>query len=695
MAPSHARYCGRTLLLMNLVVWLAMHAIGGTKIDDVIYSPGAVAPLSGELTIVPSLTFTAADGKAVSALKPITIRVKNGKMLATLEPNDTGIPGGTYYKVTYKMRGGLTANENWVVPTVTTSLSISAVSVVAGTDANPLTMVDLNGSHCGDNMHICRISVSADNRVKYQEPVPVGIRRGPVLNSLDYDFPPRFVQRALTAGNLNTVELSPCPLGVNGTDEFHFLYISGETGSPEAVLITGGSCVSGALTGTVNFTPSYDHAATSQIQSATAGVQETAQILSSTGGVIRVTRGTYPLHARISLASRIELVGAGKGVSILSVPPNEFAASAPWQIPTSFYSVIAAFVNAHDIHIRDLTIDMNGAHQAAAPDDNVSGIAIINNRYSLISNIEVKHSPILRPNTALPVAVLGTSSYNIIENSDVVNQVCDVFPSGGTGGFWVGGSHNRVVNSRVSNGCNSPYVAGIGSVDIVFQGDTFELGASTMSALAQAFAADNSIDAKFIRNSCVGNGIGPACFAVTTDDRAPDSTNTIFEDNAASNCGYGYLLDGNPSLGSWSRRTSIEGGSVLGCSSGGIYIKDNIDALSISGVEIVGNAAFGIRTESHLDASIRSVTIDHNLIQDNGTGIDSDSGIWIAGTEGSIPVVGLKIVGNVILDSRSSGKTQRYGVYFSASKPPSPLTILDNTFSGNAIGSVIWTPSLP
>ncbi len=55
---------------------------------------------------------------------------------------------------------------------------------------------------------------------------------------------------------LNAVRLMPCPRGVSGSDQWHYLYISG-TGTPEAVLITGGSCVSGAPSGAMQSADSY------------------------------------------------------------------------------------------------------------------------------------------------------------------------------------------------------------------------------------------------------------------------------------------------------------------------------------------------------------------------------------------------------------------------------------------------------
>lgn len=78
---------------------------------------------------------------------------------------------------------------------------------------------------------------------------------------------------SLTGSVLATVNLSPCPQGVAGTDANHYLYVAG-TGTPEAVLISGGTCTSGAGSGTVQFTPANNHSAGYSLATATGGLQE-------------------------------------------------------------------------------------------------------------------------------------------------------------------------------------------------------------------------------------------------------------------------------------------------------------------------------------------------------------------------------------------------------------------------------------
>jgi hypothetical protein len=119
----------------------------------------------------------------------------------------------------------------------------------------------------------------------------------------------------------NTVTLTPCPKGVNGTDLWHYLYISG-AGTPEAVLITGGDCVGGMSKGTVTFSAAYPHPATYQIGSATAGVQEafndaiTPKSDSQNSRSVLITPGDYLFHARLSIrASSVNVSVSGATIT--------------------------------------------------------------------------------------------------------------------------------------------------------------------------------------------------------------------------------------------------------------------------------------------------------------------------------------------------------------------------------------------
>jgi hypothetical protein len=129
--------------------------------------------------------------------------------------------------------------------------------------------------------------------------------------SKSYDFAAQTPGGSLIAGN-NSITLSPVPKGVNGTDVCHYLYISGGTGTPEAVRITGGTAVSGATSGTVIVTCAYAHSGAWTIRSATAGIQEAIQVTPAQGGIIRVPAGQYTIYGPTCVqVSNIRIIGDG------------------------------------------------------------------------------------------------------------------------------------------------------------------------------------------------------------------------------------------------------------------------------------------------------------------------------------------------------------------------------------------------
>ena len=81
---------------------------------------------------------------------------------------------------------------------------------------------------------------------------------------------------SLTTVGGNTIHLSPCPLGLdtsNNVNAPYSVYIAG-VGTAEAVPVTGGSCVPGNASGTITVTTAYSHGAGYTVGSATSGIQE-------------------------------------------------------------------------------------------------------------------------------------------------------------------------------------------------------------------------------------------------------------------------------------------------------------------------------------------------------------------------------------------------------------------------------------
>lgn len=131
----------------------------------------------------------------------------------------------------------------------------------------------------------------------------------------DYDFPAQTPGSSLNSGS-NPITLSPVPLGVNGSDVGHYVYISGGTGgAAEAVLITGGTAVAGAASGTIIVSCANSHSGTWTVSSATGGIQEAISSLAGSGSVLVDPLTPATLHATVAFptnGNRIAVAGLGK-----------------------------------------------------------------------------------------------------------------------------------------------------------------------------------------------------------------------------------------------------------------------------------------------------------------------------------------------------------------------------------------------
>lgn len=122
-----------------------------------------------------------------------------------------------------------------------------------------------------------------------------------------------------TAGS-NTIHLNPCPVGIdtsNNTKSPYYVYIAG-TGTAEAALITGGTCASGAASGTIVVTTGATHGAGYTVGSSTSGIQEALNDAGSLGaGIVIPPTGAnanaLPVYSTIYVQSnKSSLRGEGK-----------------------------------------------------------------------------------------------------------------------------------------------------------------------------------------------------------------------------------------------------------------------------------------------------------------------------------------------------------------------------------------------
>jgi hypothetical protein len=83
------------------------------------------------------------------------------------------------------------------------------------------------------------------------------------------------VSADLSTAGLKTLTFTRAPLGVAGTNTNHYIRIYDGVGTPEVVLITGGTCAPGGLNCTLTVTTTQVHTGAWKVGTATAGIQET------------------------------------------------------------------------------------------------------------------------------------------------------------------------------------------------------------------------------------------------------------------------------------------------------------------------------------------------------------------------------------------------------------------------------------
>lgn len=135
---------------------------------------------------------------------------------------------------------------------------------------------------------------------------------------------------SLSVGS-NTITLSPVPVGVNGTNTGHRLWIENEV-----VTISGGTAVSGAASGTIVVTCANTHSGAWTVRSATAGVQEAIWAAPSTGAAIRIPSGQFTIYGPVKFRSRVYTPVSGNGpmTTVLNVPATfPLTAPAVFEIP--------------------------------------------------------------------------------------------------------------------------------------------------------------------------------------------------------------------------------------------------------------------------------------------------------------------------------------------------------------------------
>lgn len=322
---------------------------------------------------------------------------------------------------------------------------------------------------------------------------PNGVNIGgapPYIVSEPFNFAPQAPGGSLAAGN-NSITLSPVPKGVNGTDQNHYLYISGGAGAAEPVLITGGSAVSGAASGQININCANAHSGAWTIKSATAGIQEAINTLSGvSGGMVVVSSGTHTIYATIAISfNGVWLRGVGRDATTL----NTSYTGGP---------IISMPVNVDGTYLTDFTITGPGPTTGtnfAISAVNQSQLRIFSlNIYGVANGISFTGAANTQDNIVRDTSILNFGGDGIFINSGPASAVLQRVSIGGNAGANTVGIH--VLNTVGFNvhSCYISYCA-IG-VDIV------PGAAQTVGAVV---AEDLYIDG-YNANASIGLNIGGA-----------------------------------------------------------------------------------------------------------------------------------------------------------------------------------------
>lgn len=137
---------------------------------------------------------------------------------------------------------------------------------------------------------------------------------GPTILTSSYNWAPQQPGGTVVPGS-NTITLRPVPPGVNGTNQFYYVYLSGGSGTAEPCLVTGGTAVAGASTGTLTMNCTGTHTGSWSVGPASFGLAEAVQAGCVTGGgTLQIGPGHFVLNATVTVTcSNIWIQGAGMG----------------------------------------------------------------------------------------------------------------------------------------------------------------------------------------------------------------------------------------------------------------------------------------------------------------------------------------------------------------------------------------------
>lgn len=137
-----------------------------------------------------------------------------------------------------------------------------------------------------------------------------------------------YVTGSLSHAGNKTITLSPVPLGLNATNVDHYLLIKSADGATsEVVVVTGGTAVSGAASGTITFTTIQSYVNGWTIESASAGIKEAYEYQKTLGipiPTIFVPSGRHIVYQKVFFNSTFCLRGSSDRSTFITAATNTF-----------------------------------------------------------------------------------------------------------------------------------------------------------------------------------------------------------------------------------------------------------------------------------------------------------------------------------------------------------------------------------
>lgn len=469
-----------------------------------------------------------------------------------------------------------------------------------------------------------------------------------------YNFAPQTPGGSLSSGTPATITLSPVPLGVNGTDSNHYVWISGGTGTAEGCLITGGTAVSGAGTGTITCTPANNHSGAWTVSSSAAGIPEAAQIITTAGAEasIFVPDGSWTINSPVTMGTNVcGLMGASQGarLSVTFLTGDVFTAANG-----SCYFHFA-HLNPYSSSARTsgdlIHFTVSGAYVEDVYIDNMyNGVEI-----GVSSELHVAHSVIWATNWAV-----NSQSPVFIDHVHALSRAanCGAAPAGSASVRLNGDNGGgAIVGLEHDSGCTQYGIYMTATGDITVADSYID------NFYGNGFWADNGTNVTVANSKFVANGAGTAIgMHISNTSLNVKITGNKIGFNCNNGGYYGILLDGGAS-----------GPATIGINDNNIYGAGASCSMSPAPAIHLAGTGGGL-IDVNITGNVLGYSYSENVAVTDGITIDSGAGSKFT------------IVGNTIDVATSP-------ILF-AGTIPSGLVLKNNTGVDNVVPAVASAATL-